>query len=147
MLRTPVSTPKGRQNTILEGDTVKVSITTEGDFKEVKKWLTRSSTKVPNASLNTIGSKGVSALVAATPKRRGVTASGWDYKIKRTRQGADVIYFNNANPETRANVAMLIQTGHGTRNGGYVPPIDYINPALNGIFSNAGDLIAKEMFK
>ena len=34
------------------------------------------------------------------------------------------------------NVAILLQYVHGTRNGGYVTGIDYINPALRPIFDD-----------
>jgi hypothetical protein len=38
---------------------------------------------------------------------------------------------------------VLIQFGHGTRQGGYVQGIDYINPAMRPIF----DQIAADMWK
>lgn len=32
------------------------------------------------------------------------------------------------------NIAIILQYGHGTRNGGYVQGVDYINPALKPVF-------------
>jgi hypothetical protein len=40
-------------------------------------------------------------------------------------------------------VAILIQYGHATRNGGYVQGIDFINPALRPLF----DKIAREVWR
>ena len=40
-------------------------------------------------------------------------------------------------------IAILLQYGHGTRNGGWVEGTDYINPAMRPIF----DAIAKEAFE
>ena len=33
-------------------------------------------------------------------------------------------------------VAVIIQYGHGTGTGGYVPGVDYVNPAMAPIFEN-----------
>lgn len=126
---------------------MKIEITTEGDFKDTISWLNRIKKNSPVSTLNAIGKEGVSALKGATPKDTGGTAAGWDYKVSATGGKQEVAWYNTANPGTTANVALLIQMGHGTRTGGYVPPIDYINPALKGVFSNAADRLAKEMFK
>lgn len=108
------------------------------------KWLAKVSnpSSKPEKSFREIGELGVNALKSATPKDTGDTSEGWFYKIEKKQ----VIFYNRAHPQTRIPVALLIQYGHGTKNGGYVPPIDYINPALESIFRTAGDLIAKEMY-
>ena len=35
------------------------------------------------------------------------------------------------------------QYGHGTRNGGYVPPRDYINPAMAPVFNRIAADVTK----
>ena len=35
---------------------------------------------------------------------------------------------------------MILQRGHGKRNGGYVPGINYINPALAPIFAKIEEM-------
>ena len=40
-------------------------------------------------------------------------------------------------------IAIILQYGHATGNGGYVEGVDYINPALRPIF----DKIAEEAWK
>lgn len=120
-----------------------IKITTIGDWNRTTEWLAKVSQDRTPKSLDRIGKQGVDALSAGTPKDSGETASSWYYTI----EGKSVVWKNNAHPQTRLPVALLIQYGHGTRTGGYVPPIDYINPALRSIFSNAGNLLAKEMFE
>jgi hypothetical protein len=44
------------------------------------------------------------------------------------------IIWHNTNVQDHVNIALIIQYGHGTRNGGYVEGIDYGNPALQPIF-------------
>lgn len=126
---------------------MRIEITSKGDFKDTISWLNKMKRNSPISTLHQIGREGVAALGPATPKDSGATAMGWDYKISSKGGKHEIAWINKANPGTSANVALLIQLGHGTRNGGYVPPIDYINPALRGIFSTAGDRLAKEMFK
>jgi len=126
---------------------MKVEFTTEGDFNNSIKLLQKLIRSDSNPVLHEIGKEGVQRLSTATPRDTGETANSWDYKINKKSFGADVIWFNRAHPNTSANVALLKQFGHGTGTGGYVPPVDYINPALENIFLSAGDRIIKEMLR
>ncbi len=123
-----------------------IEVTTIGDWDSTTKWLAKSTSRQSLDTLHSIGNAGVNALIAATPKDTGITASSWKYDIVGTGKGYEVIFKNTGHPFTRIPVALLIQYGHGTRTGGYVPPVDYINPALRGIFESAGNKLAKEMF-
>lgn len=122
-------------------------MSSSGSFKATENWLKRASNKIPTNAMRQIGSKGKSALAAATPRDSGITASGWNYEIQASLGGADLYFVNNAHPGLTINLALAIQMGHGTGTGGYVPPIDYINPAMSSIFSSAADLLVKEMIK
>ena len=74
--------------------------------------------------------QGVDALSDATPKDTGLTAASWSYEIIQNADSIS-IFFNNSNVvDGYYNVAILLQFGHGTRNGGYVAGRDYINPAI-----------------
>lgn len=85
---------------------------------------------------------GVNALAAATPVKTGNTASSWDYKIVE-ENGKIKIVWTNSNVVKGQQIAILLQYGHVTGNGGYVVGRDYINPALQPIF----DDIAKQAWK
>jgi hypothetical protein len=87
---------------------------------------------------------GVAALQAATPKDSADTANGWYYEIV-SKPGYFAIHWLNSNIVNPGQipVAVLIQYGHATRNGGYVEGVDYINPALRPIF----DQMAADMWK
>ena len=124
---------------------MKVTMTSSGSFKNTTNWLLKVSGSQTNAILTRIGQAGVAALSRGTPRRTGATASGWAFKINKTSSGSEVIFYNNAHPETSVNVAKLIQYGHGTRNGGYVPGIDYINPALKSVFATGIDQLFREV--
>lgn len=133
-------------NTKAKDDNMNLNISSIGDFNRTTKWLAKVSSRRKPQSLERLGQMGVRALAEATPRDTGITASSWSYEIVRTRHGWDLEFYNSGHPETRVPVALLIQYGHGTRNGGYVPPHDFINPALKPILSKAGEMIAEEAF-
>lgn len=126
---------------------MRVHYESKGNFNTTLSWLKKSASRTPTNILNQIGRKGVSALQQATPIRSGETAAGWKYKLKQTARGYDVIYYNDSHPESSANIAVLIQLGHGTGTGGFVPGIDYINPALKPVFDWGSQALAREMSK
>lgn len=128
---------------------MEIDITSKGSFADTTQWLAKiTNNKVPTSALNSIGRDGVKALQAATPiGDTGETAAGWSYAVNRLTNGSEVAFYNNSHPETYANIALLIQYGHGTKNGGYVPGRDYINPALRSVFSNGANRLGEEMLK
>ena len=95
--------------------------------------------------LDKAGQMGVEALEAATPKRSGKTASMWSYRIDNPGNGTYTITWCNDNINRNVNIAMIIQLGHGTKNGGYVAGIDYINPAMKPVFEKIEQEIWKEV--
>ncbi len=80
-----------------------------------------------------------------TPRDTGATASGWDYNVETKNGVSEVSWVNNAHPHTSANVAVLIDKGHGTRNGGYVTPQPFISRSMDDVFKDVGDRISKEL--
>lgn len=92
-----------------------------------------------------MGSEGVKALSANTPRDTGATANGWDYKVETKGHVSELSWINKAHPELNVNMAVLIDTGHGTGTGGYVSPRPYINKSMDPILKNAGDRLLKEL--
>lgn len=119
-----------------------IGITSEGDFKNTEKFLKKVKEGRYMDVLDKYGNVGVSALAQATPKRTGKTAASWGYEIQKER-GGYVIYWTNNNNNKDFYVAVALQYGHGTRNGGYVMGRDYINPAMRPVF----DKIAEDAWK
>ena len=84
----------------------------------------------------------MAALASATPVDTGLTASSWYYEIKR-QNGIVALNFCNSNVNKGVPIAIILQYGHGTSNGGWVEGRDYINPAIQPIF----DRIAKDAWR
>lgn len=110
-----------------------IKITHKGDFKNTEHFFKKVIKREYMKLFNQVGAEGVKALQEATPKRTGKTAASWSYSVEETKNGL-TISWNNSNRNDGANVAILIQLGHGTSSGAYVKGIDYINPALKPVF-------------
>ena len=119
-----------------------IKIRQKGDFKKLTSFLERTKESLNIGVLDKYGRKGVAALSSATPVDTGLTASSWFYKIEN-KNGVAKIEFHNSNIQNGVPIAVILQYGHGTRNGGYVVGRDYINPAIQPVF----DELAKNAWK
>ena len=119
-----------------------ISFSQKGDVKKLNGYLERVKEKAKLGILDKYGREGVAALSAATPVRTGKTANSWYYEIER-QNGQVSLVFKNSNIIDGTPIAIILEYGHATNNGGWVQGIDYITPALQPIF----DKIAKEAWK
>lgn len=120
-----------------------ILIKVSGNFNKTEKFLMAIRQRKYMSVLERYGAKGVSILQSATPTRTGRTASSWNYEIQKSI-GSCTIHWTNSNVNEGRHIALLIQYGHGTGTGGYVPGYDYINPSLKPIFDTlASDLDAE----
>jgi len=116
-----------------------ISFEVTGDLKRTKNFLETSKNAnnmiMSKTRIKSIAEKGVSVLKENTPKLTGATANAWSYEIKQAKDKI-IVSWNNNNTVDGVNIAIILQYGHGTKNGGYVQGIDYINPALKPIFND-----------
>lgn len=120
------------------------SITQKGNFNNLEKYLKKTIGKDYMSVLDKYGRQGVQALSAATPVDTGKTAASWEYRIVKTDSSISIEWLNT-NINNGVNIAILLQYGHGTRNGGYVVGRDYINPALRPIMEDLAAAAWKEV--
>ena len=123
-----------------------ISFRQKGDFSKLTSFLERAKETVYLGDLNQYGRQGVAALASATPVDTGKTASSWSYKIENNN-GSVSISFENSNIQDGVPIAIILQYGHGTRNGGWVEGRDYINPAIQPIFDQIVNEAWKEVTK
>lgn len=126
---------------------MKISFDSKGDFANSLKWLNRMGKSNMNNTVSKVASRGTSSLSSATPRDTGSTANSWKQKISKTSTGVEVSWSNTAHPESSVSVAKLIDSGHGTRNGGYVQPRPYIKDAMKPIWGELDKAIRKELSK
>lgn len=110
-----------------------ISFRQKGDFSKLTRYLERIKETVKFGNLDKYGREGVAALASATPIDSGNTADSWYYKIRHSKNSVS-IFFYNSNINKGVPIAIILQYGHGTKNGGWVQGRDYINPAIQPIF-------------
>lgn len=122
-----------------------ITIESSGELKATTKFLEKIFGKMYiEGVLAPYAQEGVDALYEATPKRTGRTASSWNYEIESNSDGY-IIHWYNTNVNRGVNIALILQEGHGTKQGAYVQGRDYINPAMQPIFDKIADEIWKEV--
>src|SRR5690348_628962 len=116
-----------------------VNVTTKGSFDNTERFLTKVTTNNNlRAILEKYGPIGVRALAEATPVDTGLAASSWTYEIVE-RPGYISLRWFNSDVENGIPVVILLQYGHGTRNGGWIEGRDFIMPAIEPIFQKILD--------
>lgn len=123
-----------------------IKIKHKGDFSRTRKYFTNVDKAVKKGILDKYGQAGVAALASATPVDTGLTAASWGYKIERTAVSSKII-FTNSNIQNGVPIAIILQYGHATGNGGWVEGRDYINPAIQPIFDAILEEACKEVRK
>lgn len=123
-----------------------ISFRHQGDFSRLTNFLEKAREAVKIGDLDKYGREGVKALESTTPVDTGLTAKSWSYKIEN-KNGSVTISFHNSNIQNGVPIAIILQYGHGTRNGGWVEGRDYINPAIQPIFDKIADNAWREVTK
>ncbi|NCB46390.1 HK97 gp10 family phage protein [bacterium] len=121
-----------------------ISFRHKGDFSKLTKYF--EGAKKITFSLDKYGKEGIAALASATPIDSGKTAESWEYRVE-TKNGFAKITFYNRNIQNGIPIAILLQYGHATRNGGWVQGRDYINPAIQPIFDRIAEDSWREVTK
>lgn len=109
-----------------------LSFRQKGDFSNLTRFFERAK-KIDFGSLDKYGQEGVAALSSATPLDSGKTANSWYYEVVN-ESGFSKITFYNSNIQNGVPIAIILQYGHATKNGGWIEGRDYINPAIQPIF-------------
>lgn len=123
-----------------------IKFSQKGDLSKTLTFLKKiKNTNIRNI-LTKYGEKGVAALSNATPRKTGLTANSWSYKIVEDGQSISLT-FHNSNIQNGVPIAIILQYGHGTGTGGWVEGIDYINPAIKPIFDELSKQAWEEVTK
>ena len=114
-------------------------------FEKTTRYLEKMAKKNPSATMTSIGKTGVSMLSAATPVDTGRLASGWAFKVEKSSKGWELYWYNRAYPGIRPSLVTMLEYGHGTGTGGYVPGRHFVKRVSNSLLSQASKSLRKEM--
>ena len=111
---------------------MKINVVSKGGkTKGLMSILDKYSSAKLKPTFESVGKVGLQQLVDDTPVRSGKTANSWTMDISATGDKLDLIYSNSNTISDGTPLVILIKQGHGTRNGGYVPPNDFITPIVD----------------
>ena len=116
----------------------------KGNFSKTEKMLKEKSIDIKK--IKKYADLGIEALMSNTPKDTGLTASSWYYTIEKDN-GIIKITYCNSNIQDGVPIAVILQYGHATNNGGWVEGKDYINPSIQPIFDEIVNKMWKEVTK
>ena len=124
-----------------------VSISSTGNTKDLDSFFKRVQRSNFELMVHKYGEYGVELLSQRTPVDTGKTASSWYYTIVQTSAGYKIYWNNTSMTPNNIPIAILIQYGHATKNGGYVAPNDFINPATQEVYDKLVNEIRRELDK
>lgn len=124
-----------------------IRLAEKGDFKNTIGFLKKYREKRWLEKLDHYGALGVRLLSEATPKRTGKTAASWGYEIINYDDNVTLRWYNTNVVNGWYNVALMLQYGHGTRNGAWIEGIDYINPVMKQVMEECSGKIWEEVTK
>jgi len=124
-----------------------ITFKSKGDYSKLTRYLERLKEKAKIGILDKYGKKGVEALRAATPVDTGTTAGSWYYEIENQNGVAKIEFCNSNIKEGWCNIAIILDQGHGTRNGGWVQGRHYIDRTIQPIFDELAEEAWKEVTK
>jgi len=124
-----------------------IGIRVKGNFSKTDDFLNKLRNGINIADLEKYAEKGVEALSNATPVDTGLTAGSWYYEITKTSTTITISFCNSNIQNGWCPIAIMLQYGHGTRNGGWVEGRDYINPAIQPIFDEITNQAWREVTK
>lgn len=99
----------------------------------------------PVKILHKYGAIGVKNLSRTTPKDTGEAAGAWGYKIEGSPDRYKLIWTNSKTTSGGTPIVLLLQYGHGTKSGYFVPGRDFINPALEPVYNSILREIGQEV--
>lgn len=113
-------------------------------FPKTTTWLEKLKRGKYENLLNRIGELGVEALSESTPKDTSRTANSWSYTLTVKDDKYRLSWVNSV-MAGQTPLVLLIEYGHGTKNGGYVSGRPFITSALEPVFEEFKKLLLSEI--
>lgn len=120
-----------------------ITFETKGDFKFTMKFLKKISSRTFYKKLEDYAKEGVEALSNATPKKTGDLSMRYSYEIDVGLDSTTITWHNDKMINDQSLVLML-NYGHGTRNGGWVNGLNFVDPAMAPVFEKMAENLWKE---
>lgn len=124
-----------------------ISVEESRSNNAMEKWLLGISKIAPETILREAGEEGTAKLRIKTPRDSGITASSWRFKLSKTNRGSELSFTNNSKGGSTFNIIQGLRYGHGTGNGGYVQPNDFVSPIVEEVANGKINQFVKDVVK
>ena len=121
-----------------------IQVNVRVNTNNTERFLKRAKRMSPLKILEKYAEEGLNALVEATPVDTGLTSQSWYYEIFKEGDVYSVRWYNS-NIQNGIRIAVILDLGHGTSNGGYVQGRNYIKPAIRPVFDKIAASAWKEV--
>lgn len=122
----------------------RISFKHTGNFMKTESFLLEVPRINHRDILNKYGRIGVDVLASVTPVDSGETSQQWGYEIVVNPNGYS-IFWTNTNINHGVPIAVILEYGHATRNGGFVEGRHYIVPAIEEVFNKLANDLWREV--
>lgn len=118
-----------------------------GSFSKTEKYFERLQDMDKAGILDEIAQETLEDLIKASPRRDSTgeelgIASSWSYEIIRGNKSISIL-FNNSRIQNGVNIAVIVNNGHASRSGKWVPGQHFIEEPID----NACKKIMKHLSK
>lgn len=116
----------------------------KGDFVKTNNYFKKLKQAAQIRKAEEYAQLGLAALMSATPKRTGLTAASWTYRITRGNGRYLSISYENTNVQKGENIAIILDLGHySSRGHHWIEGRHYIEPAILPVFEQ----ISKDLWE
>lgn len=123
-----------------------ISVKVKKHSHKTEKFLLKIEKGFDEKQIKIIAEKSLQKFIENTPSKTGKTASMWSYEIKFNK-GKWFITFSNDNIQNGVSVVLLIENGHLTPSGKWVPADHFIDKTVKEINDDIVNNRWKELIK
>jgi hypothetical protein len=123
-----------------------IKVKHRGSFSNIESFFksAKDMNKLIYKILDKYGVRGLTELSKSTPRDTSETSNSWKYSIKDI-DGKMSLEFHNLNMADGVPVVILIEYGHGARDGSWIKGRPFIQQAIRPIFDSINREIGKEV--
>lgn len=113
-----------------------IKIKVKGKYDKTYKYFHAALTITSIQKLKSIAEKALEKLKDATPKDSNLTANSWGYEIIQNGSKGVSLYFTNSNVKNGVNIAIILDAGHATADGGWIEGKKYLDKVTKEIYDD-----------
>lgn len=111
-----------------------IKLTSKGNFNKTKSFLKNISYVPSFDTLYKVAEETITKLKNASPTDE--LKNGWSYEIERNKKHTALYFNNSVLTKNGENLAIIIDNGHVSKTGKWVPGFNYIEPIVDEAYKD-----------